>query len=57
MEERTMHNHKVWGKQLDLNAITKKNKIELMNFYTKKLKEIQFTRDNVVIIRSNADRV
>ena len=57
MEERTMHNHKVWGKQLDLNAITEKNKIELMNFYTKKLKEIQFTRDNVVIIRSNADRI
>lgn len=48
--------HFEWGERIRLEAIPNTKKIELMDFYNKKLKEVKFTRNSVVMIKSNGSR-
>lgn len=55
-QQRKNMSHFEWGKRIRLEAIPNTKKIELMDFYNKKLKEVKFTRNSVVVIKSNGSR-
>ena len=55
-DERVKLNHDEWSKRITLKAINNAKKIELMNFYNKKLSRVKFTRDSVMHDQSNTAR-